>query len=54
MTTVVCAVIILENKILVTQRSQKMTMPLKWEFPGGKLEQSEDEISFIKRKFGKN
>ncbi len=45
MTTVVCAVIIKENRILVTQRSQKMAMPLKWEFPGGKLEQNEDETS---------
>ncbi|MCP9755616.1 (deoxy)nucleoside triphosphate pyrophosphohydrolase [Lacihabitans sp. CCS-44] len=49
MTTVVCAVIIKENRILVTQRSLKMALPLKWEFPGGKLEQNEDEISCIKR-----
>jgi 8-oxo-dGTP diphosphatase len=49
MTTVVCAIIIIENKIFAAQRSQKMTMPLKWEFPGGKLEQNEDEVSCIKR-----
>ena len=49
MITVVCAIIIIEKKIFAAQRSQKMTMPLKWEFPGGKLEQNEDEISCIKR-----
>ena len=49
MITVVCAIIIIENKIFAAQRSQKMTMPLKWEFPGGKLEQNEDEVSCIKR-----
>lgn len=49
MINVVCAIIIKDEKILVTQRSQNMDMPLKWEFPGGKLEQNEDEISCIKR-----
>ncbi|MCP9766134.1 (deoxy)nucleoside triphosphate pyrophosphohydrolase [Lacihabitans soyangensis] len=49
MITVVCAIIIIENKILVAQRSPNMSLPLKWEFPGGKLEQNEDEISCIKR-----
>lgn len=49
MITVVCAIIIIESKILVAQRSPKMSLPLKWEFPGGKLEQNEDEISCIKR-----
>ncbi len=49
MITVVCAIIIIENKILVAQRSPNMSLPLKWEFPGGKLEQNEDEISCIRR-----
>ena len=44
-----CALIFLENKILVTQRSEKMKLPLKWEFPGGKLEENESEIDCIKR-----
>lgn len=35
---VVCAVIVQEGKILITQRSATMKQPLKWEFPGGKLE----------------
>ena len=44
-----CAIIIIANKILVTQRSETMKLPLKWEFPGGKLEQNESEIDCIKR-----
>lgn len=40
---VVCAVIRKGDKILVTQRGQLMSLPLKWEFPGGKIEQDEDE-----------
>jgi 8-oxo-dGTP diphosphatase len=46
---VTCAIIVIENKILVTQRSEKMRLPLKWEFPGGKLEEDESEIDCIKR-----
>lgn len=46
---VTCAIIIKENKILVTQRSETMKLPLKWEFPGGKLEENESEIECIKR-----
>jgi 8-oxo-dGTP diphosphatase len=46
---VTCAIIYIENKILVTQRSETMNLPLKWEFPGGKLEPSETEEACIKR-----
>jgi 8-oxo-dGTP diphosphatase len=49
MLKVTCAIIKVENKILVAQRSEKMKLPLKWEFPGGKLEDNEDEIECIKR-----
>jgi 8-oxo-dGTP diphosphatase len=49
LTNVTCAIIIKENKILVAQRSEKMILPLKWEFPGGKLEKDEDEASCVKR-----
>ena len=38
-----------EDKILVTQRSEAMKLPLKWEFPGGKIEPSESEIDCVKR-----
>lgn len=43
MIQVVCAIIIKEDKILIAQRSEKMKLPLKWEFPGGKLEAGENE-----------
>lgn len=37
-----CAVICNNsNEVLVVQRSEIMTMPLKWEFPGGKIEKGE-------------
>lgn len=49
MLTVVCAIIYVGNKILATQRSRLMRLPLKWEFPGGKLEEGESEIECIKR-----
>ncbi len=46
---VTCAIILFHNKILVTQRSEKMKLPLKWEFPGGKLEEGENVFECIKR-----
>lgn len=49
MINVTCAIIFFSDKILVTQRSEKMKLPLKWEFPGGKLEKDESEIECIKR-----
>jgi len=37
-----CAIILNpQNQILVTQRSSTMHLPLKWEFPGGKIEANE-------------
>lgn len=39
---VTCAIILNpKNQILVTQRSSTMHLPLKWEFPGGKIEVNE-------------
>ena len=35
---VVGAVIYSDNKILCAQRSENMSLPLLWEFPGGKIE----------------
>ena len=46
---VTCAIILKDEKILVAQRNEKMKLPLKWEFPGGKLEFNENEIECIKR-----
>ena len=41
MKQVVAALIIKDNKILICQRTRHQTMPLKWEFPGGKIEPGE-------------
>ncbi len=49
MIDVTCAIIIKDNKILVTQRSEKMNLPLKWEFPGGKIEENETAEECILR-----
>lgn len=38
---VACAIIENNGMILATQRSATMSLPLKWEFPGGKLEAGE-------------
>lgn len=38
---VTCAVIFFEGKILCAKRSEKMSQPGLWEFPGGKVEQDE-------------
>jgi 8-oxo-dGTP diphosphatase len=46
---VTCAIIHFEDKILAVQRSETMKLPLKWEFPGGKIEAGESEIDCIKR-----
>ena len=40
---VVGAIIFSDNKILCARRSEKMSLPLKWEFPGGKIERGETE-----------
>ncbi len=37
MTEVACALIKRGDEILITQRSEVMSHPLMWEFPGGKL-----------------
>lgn len=44
---VVCALIIRENKLLITQNGPDSDHPLQWEFPGGKIkhgEKAEDSI----------
>ncbi len=35
---VTCAIIEQDGKVLCAQRSEAMSLPLKWEFPGGKAE----------------
>lgn len=42
MIDVACAIIFNDKEeILATQRSEMMKLPLKWEFPGGKIETDE-------------
>ena len=42
MIDVTCAIIWNDKGlVLATQRSERMKMPLKWEFPGGKVESAE-------------
>jgi len=49
MIEVTCAIIEHDSKVLVTQRSEKMALPLKWEFPGGKIELGESaEVCLIR------
>jgi 8-oxo-dGTP diphosphatase len=41
MKVVVAAIIVQDNKVLICQRTESQSMPLKWEFPGGKVEAGE-------------
>jgi len=38
---VACAIIERGGKVLAARRSEVMSMPLKWEFPGGKIKEQE-------------
>jgi 8-oxo-dGTP diphosphatase len=38
---VTCAIIEKDSRVLAAQRSRVMAMPLKWEFPGGKIKPGE-------------
>jgi 8-oxo-dGTP diphosphatase len=49
MKRVVAALIFLEGKVLVCQRTRHQTMPLKWEFPGGKIEEGEQPRDALRR-----
>lgn len=46
---VTCAIITIDGKILAVQRGRVMSMPMKWEFPGGKIEPAETEMECIQR-----
>lgn len=46
---VVGAAIIKEGKVLAMQRSETMTLPGMWEFPGGKIETHESEQEALVR-----
>jgi 8-oxo-dGTP diphosphatase len=38
-----------QGKLLVCQRTKHQTMPLKWEFPGGKIEHGEQPRDALRR-----
>ncbi len=46
---VVAALIVRPDEILCCQRTEYQTMPLKWEFPGGKIEPGEDAPAALQR-----
>lgn len=49
MKQVVAALIFKDGKVLVCQRTRHQTMPLKWEFPGGKIEAGEQPRDALRR-----
>jgi len=49
MKRVVAALIVENGKLLVCQRTRHQTMPLKWEFPGGKIEEGEQPRDALRR-----
>ena len=46
---VVAAVIRKDDKYLITQRREFAVLPLKWEFPGGRVEPGERDEEALKR-----
>jgi 8-oxo-dGTP diphosphatase len=49
MKRVVAALIIKDDRILACQRTRHQAMPLKWEFPGGKIEDGEQPRDAMRR-----
>jgi 8-oxo-dGTP diphosphatase len=49
MKRVVAALIEKDGKLLTCQRTRHQTMPLKWEFPGGKIEDGEQPRDALRR-----
>ncbi len=46
---VVGAVIERDGRYLITQRRPNAVLPLLWEFPGGRVEEGEDDAAALKR-----
>lgn len=46
---VACAIIERDGLVLSAKRSASMNLPLKWEFPGGKIEPGEGREECLKR-----
>ncbi len=49
MKRVVAALIVNDGRILACQRTRHQVMPLKWEFPGGKIEEGEQPRDALRR-----
>ena len=49
MLTVVAAIIVNHGKALICQRNRTDSFPLKWEFPGGKVEAGETPAQGLAR-----
>src|SRR4051812_12462157 len=49
MKQVAAGLIVRDNKLLICQRTKHQPMPLKWEFPGGKIEHGEQPIDALCR-----
>jgi 8-oxo-dGTP diphosphatase len=46
---VVAGLIVRDGRVLICQRSATSKFPLKWEFPGGKVETGEDRSEALRR-----
>jgi 8-oxo-dGTP diphosphatase len=46
---VVAAVISRDGKYLITQRRETAVLPMLWEFPGGRVEEGEDDKAALRR-----
>jgi 8-oxo-dGTP diphosphatase len=49
MKRVVAALLVRGDEILACQRTRHQSMPLKWEFPGGKIEEGEQPRAALRR-----
>jgi 8-oxo-dGTP diphosphatase len=49
MIEVTCAIIMKGDHVLIAQRSETMSHPLRWEFPGGKLKPGESPLRCVVR-----
>jgi 8-oxo-dGTP diphosphatase len=49
MTMVVAAILVRDSRLLICQRRRDKTFPLKWEFPGGKVEAGESLTDALTR-----
>jgi 8-oxo-dGTP diphosphatase len=49
MKQVAAALIVQDDKVLICQRTRHQPMPLKWEFPGGKIENGEQPRDALRR-----